>query len=697
MKKFSFKPLRRFWRGLSKQMRVSLIVLLCGVLVLSGFGIWLLVRPDATAGGGATTLFPEVDRAAIKSIFIHTEKGTEYTVNTRKNTVTGEDGNPITTKSFYLVTADGIERTTLTLNSMQLSNLVVGAGAHYVFDEVIRKPADTDTAALAVYEAKLAELGFREDGAYYELSTESGEVYRVRYGMKDITGDGYYVMLEGEGTVYPSKTAFVGDLLGQTGPESLIEPTLVLPSLNTYAYAFAKDFAVRDYIRVDEKNTPVTERDYGVGYTPKKADGTTATGSYSLEPVTGESAATALYREALRTFFLGKKVGECKEKFTFTYPDTEEMGENRGKSHEIEFVSIDYVTRGAQADGTDLRYEISYTFYEVNCPSCGTLNRLMMATDRNEMICTKCGRLLPDERDLSFKYSVHRFTAPADMTNYIPGIDVTTVFESILKVTGTVVKLGVDDETVSKYGLYRHRVSLSYPYYDTADFESYLSAYLYVSDVTENGTRYVADPLLYDLVVEVDASSIAFLEGDAFSMVDDYVFPTASEDVTAMQIFWNYGAGKWSESKYNFEVRTGTKTDVSGNAYTVIESVLATPVGGGDAILLSGDLYSMLYSRLTYTRYKGEHGLSEDALDALLASADDSCVLQIVMSVSDGTANRFAFYPISADRVAVQVKIGANSDLSCRFVIYRTALDDIFRAYERLMAGKDFDFEDRYE
>ncbi|MBQ9736504.1 MAG: hypothetical protein IJV96_06960 [Clostridia bacterium] len=697
MKKLSFKPLRRFWRGLSKQMRVSLIVLLCGVLLLSGFGIWLLARPDTPSGGGTVTLFPEVDRAEIKSILIHTETGVEYTVKTRKNTVTGEDGNPITTKSFYLVTADGVERTTLTINSMQLSNLVVGTGAHYVFDEVIRRPDATDAEALAAYEAKLAELGFSADSAFYELSTESGESYRVYYGMKDITGAGYYVMLDGVGTVYPSKTAFVGDLLQQSGPESLIEPTLILPSLNTYAYAFAKNFAVRDYLRVDAKGTPVTERDYGVGYTLKKSDGTTATGSYSLESVEGESAAAALYRAALRSFFLGKKVGECKEKFTFTYPDTEEMGENRGKSHEIEFLSIDYVTRGAQADGTDLRYEISYVFYEVNCTSCGTLNRTMMAAEREEMICTKCGRQLPDERDLSFKYSVHRFTAPADMTNYIPGLDVTAVFESVLKVTGTVVKLGVDDATVSKYGLYRHRVSLSYPYYDTADFDSYLSAYLYVSDVTENGTRYVADPLLYDLVVEVDADALAFLDGDAFAMVDDYVFPTASEDVTGMQIFWNYGAGKWSESAYDFAVRFGTKTDVSGNAYTVIESVKATPVFGGDPITLDGDLYTMLYSRLTYTRYKGEHALSEEELAALLAASDERRVLQIVMSVSDGTANRFEFYPVSADRVAVQVKIGAGAEVSCRFVIYRTALDDIFRAFERLMEGKSFDFEDRYE
>ena len=214
--------------------------------------------------------------------------------------------------------------------------------------------------------------------------------------------------------------------------------------------------------------------------------------------------------------------------------------------------------------------------------------------------------------------------------------------------------------------------------------------------MTENGTRYVADPLLYDLVVEVDAASLTFLEGDAFSVVDDYVFPTASEDVTAMQMFWSYGEGKWSESGYNFEITFGTKTDTSGNAYTIVESVKATPVGGGDPIYLDGEMYTMLYSRLTYTRYKGAHELSAEELEAI-RSDPDARVLQIVMSVSDGTANRVAFYPVSADRVAVEVKIGAYADVSCRFYIYRTALDDIYRAYERLMEGKEFDFEDRYE
>jgi hypothetical protein len=119
-------------------------------------------------------------------------------------------------------------------------------------------------------------------------------------------------------------------------------------------------------------------------------------------------------------------------------------------------------------------------------------------------------------------------------------------------------------------------------------------------------------------------------------------------------------------------------------------------VGGGKELVLDPDTYYGLYTRLTYTHYRGEHGLSDAELDALLGD-DAKCVLRLVQTLSDGVTNYWEFYPVSANRVVVLVKNGSGASPGARFVIWGTAFRDITNGYLHLMKGEAFDYDQRYE
>ena len=101
-----FKPIKRFWRGLTKRMRVAILLLCASALLLAGFGIYMLARPEAPPDEATSTLFPGVDRDRIASVLCHTRSGNEYTVKGEYYTIPGENGDPRTYRRFFIVTAD---------------------------------------------------------------------------------------------------------------------------------------------------------------------------------------------------------------------------------------------------------------------------------------------------------------------------------------------------------------------------------------------------------------------------------------------------------------------------------------------------------------------------------------------------------------------------------------------------------------
>lgn len=679
-----FKPIRRFWRGQTKRMKTALLLLLAAALILVGFGVYLLARPSGAVDEASRTLFPGVDRAQVSSVLCHTASGAEYTVKGAYYTVTDAHGDPQTFKRFYIITGDGTSHEGLSLNASQFSSFIVGTGKNYVYSPVVSAPAadaaDYD-ALLAAYEDKKRELGFGENSPYYELTTEEGKAYRVLYGIKDVTGDGYYVMLSGEETIYSTKNAFVGDLLREKGPESLIDPTVFYPAQNQYAYAYPQSFSLTDYERVKDIGGKTVGEGayYSVGYTLVNEDGEALSGELPLGKYEGTDKATAIYRDAAIAFFKSKKLGECNEKFTFRYPDDKEIEESlRGKEVSIFVKSVDFVTE------SDLRYTFKF---------------------------------LPTlDRDLSQKLTSYAFTAPADITSYIPDANaVFDILEGTMKVTGKVVKLGFDDAAMTEYGLYRHQIFFRYPFGAVGasgssaskdetedalkeqeffrDDKNFIDGHLYVSDV-KDGKRYIGTRL-YDLVIEVDASALAFVDESPFEMLDNYVFSAQITDVESFYMYWNFGDGKWLSDSYRFDVLI-EEVEQAGQKNKEITKLTATPVAGGKTIVLDPSDYYQLYTKLVYTHYKGEHGLSDEALSALLGD-ETKCVLRMEQYLIDGTRNFWEFYPMSANRVLVRVKNGASAEAGASFYIYGTALSDITNGYLHMMEGDAYDYEQRYD
>lgn len=690
-----FKPIRRFWRGLTKRMRAATVLLCISALLLAGFGIYMLVKPEKVAEEATATLFPGVDREQIASVLCHTRSGEEYTVKGENYTITGENGDPRTYRRFFIVSSDGKSHDLLSLEATKLSYFLVGTGRNYVFSPVVSAPesgAADYAERLSEYEAKKRELGFRDDSPYYELTTTEGAVYRVYYGIKDVTGDGYYVRLAGEETIYSTKNAFVGDLLAETGPESLIESTIFIPSQNQYAYAYPQKYSIYDFVREDAEGTPVTEDAYSVGYYLKDANGNYVEGNLPLEPYEGKDEAARFYRKQLIDFFVGREVGERNKTLTFTYPNEEKIEESlRGTTVTIDIASIEHVTR------RDLKLSLEY--------------------------------LPMRERDPSQKLSVYAYKAPSNITSYIPDSDVIlSMLEDVLALEGTVVKLGLDDETISGFNnLYRHQIWIRYPLGSTIsasgsinssaedadaiaeqeyfnDDRNFMEGRIYVSDETDKGTRYVAS-MFYDIVVEVDAESLEFLDQSALEFVDDFVVTAPITDVKSFTMEWNYGEGKWLSGAYRFtpkveKVKGGFSGQYDESGQPIyqyndeITELTATPLAGGENISLNPDIYYQLYSRMTYTRYKGEHGLDDEALAAL---RETPCALRLTQMLGNGTENYWEFYPVSANRVVVTVKNGKGASEGTRFYIYGTAFADITNAYLHLMEGKPFNYEQRYD
>ena len=139
-----FKPIKRFWRGLTKRMRIAVALLCVSALLLAGFGIYMLVRPDETANEATATLFPMVEREGIASVLCHTTHGTEYTVKSEPYTIADENGNPQSYRRFFVVSGSGKEYDLLKLNSTKLSSFVVGTGKNYVYSPVISAPESGD-------------------------------------------------------------------------------------------------------------------------------------------------------------------------------------------------------------------------------------------------------------------------------------------------------------------------------------------------------------------------------------------------------------------------------------------------------------------------------------------------------------------------------------------------------------------------
>ena len=223
------------------------------LLVLSlAFGIYMLARNTEEPDSGETSLlFDAVERGQIEEIVLHHAGGKKFNVKKYSYELPLPDGSQTTLSGFYLSQGEK-SYANLTLDDENFSELVVGAGRHFVLEPVISAPSENDEnydVLLSRYYEKLSEYGFGKNSPYYELETVDGKTYRVLYGSKTATGGTYYVRLDGEDTVYVSSSTFLGDLLYADAPTALVKASFIEALTNDYAYAYVKRFTLTDFVR----------------------------------------------------------------------------------------------------------------------------------------------------------------------------------------------------------------------------------------------------------------------------------------------------------------------------------------------------------------------------------------------------------------------------------------------------------------
>lgn len=175
-----------------------------------------LLEGEILSSDNNILMFDQVQRAAIKTIEVHNEKGS-FTFYLDK------DGN------FYI---EGMEGAPYNLESF--ANFLVAAGYTLTKSRVM-----TDCQNMSDY--GLAE---EDNPSWYELTTAAGIKHKVYIGNKTVDQSGYYARYEGRNAVYILDSSIESTLL--CGIHSMITPILSY-QLNESNYYKADDiFLIRD-------------------------------------------------------------------------------------------------------------------------------------------------------------------------------------------------------------------------------------------------------------------------------------------------------------------------------------------------------------------------------------------------------------------------------------------------------------------
>lgn len=644
------KAIRHFWRGLTPRMRtvgvLSLAILCaCGVLT----AVLLQKSNNDETVRAAELLFPETKRAQIQKITLHPKGKEEYAIT---RLTSKEDG----TASFVLVRGD-TEYTWLTLGAETLSSLVVSAGQNRIYEAVISAPASAaDYASIEeyeeakrIYERRLVTYGLAEEDNYYTLEDINGNTYTVYYGKKDVTGGGYYLRLAGRDTVYVSNTADMGDFLSGDCEQFLSGMSLLLPSNTPLAYNYPRRFETVKRLGAGEK----TEGNDTLLLTCREDGGEEKTLAVDL----------SRYPQVFHDNLAGKQIGSYRESpivFDATFTDAFFEADYAGRTVRFEVLSID----GADRLWFGLRF--------------------MQAS----------------ERSLLHKFSIYEFYAPSSVTACDPdGNAIPTILENLYGLTGQVVKIGLDEETMQKYGLYKNRILFEYPLIDenapykkdaygndTEDINptGYLGATLYVSAPDKDGNRYVASPL-YGIVAQVDSSVFAFLEQDFSGLVENFTVNAGIVDVSRVEIAWRFGTSALLDgSKTVLDIRTELyKPNENATAQERIAAVTAALTeknGQSASYSVTPRKYTDFFYILYYIQYGGTHGLSEEEIAALRGDENADC-LRLTLYFKDGDSILYRFVPLSANRTAVFITNGRTGRKNDRFYVYATDIKELAAAF----------------
>lgn len=644
------KSVRHFLLGLTPRMRLVSCLLLA-ILVAIGVLIGVLLQDNTKQSNGkaATPLFPLTERAQVQTITLHPKEGEEYAIT---RVIDKESG----TSTFTLVKG-GVEYTWLTLGAETFSELVVGAGQNRVYEAVISKPEGPEgyesqqayEQACQTYERRLQTYGLKDEDCYYTLEDINGNTYTVYYGKKDVTGAGYYLRLKGRDTVYVSNTAEMGDFLGGTCEQFVSGMTLLPASNNTLAYNYPRRFE--------------TVRRLGAGSVIENGDTVALTVRIDGGAAQSLSVDLSKYPVVFSSVLVGKTVGSYETApltFDASFTDAFGLPAFAGTTKHFEVLSVDGIDR--------LWFGLNF----------------IQASERGQL----------------HKFSIYQFYAPTAITACDPsGSNIPAILEELYGMSGTVVKIGLDEQAMQQYGLYANRILFEYPIFDeespykkdeegndTDDINpaGYLTSYLYVSAPNKDGKRYVASPL-YGVVAEVEADTLSYLEEDFSGLVDRFAVNAAIVDISRVDMTWNFGSEAVMDkasvrldiTTEKYQASTGSSTQ---ERLATIRATLTDKNGNVEVRQLATDGYTNFFYILYYIQYGGSHGLDQTQLDAMRIDPEAAC-LTMTLYFKDGGSLHYRFVPLSSNRTAIMIKNNATGQQNDRFYVYATDIKALSAAY----------------
>lgn len=513
----------------------------------------------------------------------------------------------------------------------EFSSLIVGTGTTYVLPKIVDSAAGESGNELNNEILKEYGLAPEDDPAYYEIQTLNGQIERVYVGNKAVTEGGYYIRREGYSGIYVSLVTRIGDV-AKAEASSFVEPILVtLPY--SYAYFYAQNFS----LWTKENETATAE------------DAVTVRFSSTVDGVSDKIEITTLdmrtCREELRALLVGKRAGLCDLSVNISYASDDE--------------GIPEAWRGKT---------VTHRIHEIL---------------RVEKLFVSLNFLNKSERDSFLFGTTYAITAPTHMLPYVPN---TENYMNVLEALGTMegvktVSLGLTAEKIEEYGLNAHRVYYEFPTTYKEDpkkpgdyiFETFMRNELYISELTENGTYYVAS-LLHDIVAEVSAEKLFFVEKPNSYWFADEMFLIKSTDVKKLVFDFSY-----DDYKKTFIFDLYQKTEEGGIS---LNKVYLTGAGGVQKEL-DPDVFLKMYATLTSTYYDGD--VDRDTVNALLAA--DRSILTFSVTLTNGNEYVYRFYPYTERRLLVSVgKKGETS--GAYFYITADEPEKIAADIEALWAGQ---------
>ncbi len=252
---------------------------------------------------------------------------------------------------------------------------------------------------------------------------------------------------------------------------------------------------------------------------------------------------------------------------------------------------------------------------------------------------------LADMETTAIAKSIATFPAEYNLSMYYD-----TTLQTLCYYTGeSVVALGLDDETLAKYGLNNPAYTISYEYGGAR-------ITLNASEKTDDGYYYVSTSL-FRIVVKVPAADFEFLEWNLMHWIDEAIF---SCNITFVNNIKLESPGFNETFRLNHFPTEDPNLVVIGDECGQIDDVKN---------------FREFYKTLLLTAYEGEVPEEEDPVK------DENLILTFTVTTNGGNVTEYCFYRYSTRRALVTVNGNG------QFYVLVDAVQKIISDAERVAEG----------